>query len=159
MPRQDRHTHRSSVEKPSGSSVPGGGRSPRPLIEKGSSGYGPHGENRADPPEESRDLRLPTRPRRAARPRCQMRTQAGLRGCLRGRRRITRRDRGAVPAPDRVRREFTAPARDRPWLADVTVLKTDEGFLHLALLLDVHIRRVRTGLWLAISGRSWGWTL
>jgi putative transposase len=69
--------------------------------------------------------------------------EAGLRGCLRGRRkRTTRRDRTAVPAPDLVRRKFAATAPDRLWLADITYVKTDEGFLHLAFLLDAHSRRV-----------------
>lgn len=63
--------------------------------------------------------------------------KAGLRGCLRGkRRRTTRRDRDAAPAPDLVRREFTAPAPDLLWLADITYVKTDEGFLYLAFVLD-----------------------
>ena len=69
--------------------------------------------------------------------------KAGLRGCLRGkRRRTTRRDRDAAPAPDLVRREFAAPAPDLLWLADITYVKTDEGFLYLAFLLDAHSRRV-----------------
>ena len=59
--------------------------------------------------------------RRVARP---MR-EAGLRGCLRGkRRRTTRRDRNAAHAPDLVRREFAAPRRDRLWLADITYKPT-----------------------------------
>ena len=69
--------------------------------------------------------------------------QAGLRGCLRGkRRRTTLRDRSAPPAPDLVRREFAAAAPDRLWLADITYVKTDEGFLHLAFVLDAHSRRI-----------------
>jgi putative transposase len=62
---------------------------------------------------------------------------------LRGRRRrTTRRDRSAIPAYDLVRREFNAPRRDRLWLADITYVKTNEGFLYLAFLLDAHSRRV-----------------
>ena len=69
--------------------------------------------------------------------------EAGLRGCLRGRRkRTTRRDRGAVPAPDLVRRKFAAAAPDRLWLADITYVATAEGFLRLAFVLDAHSRRV-----------------
>ncbi len=69
--------------------------------------------------------------------------EAGLRGCLRGkRRRTTRRDRNAVPAPDLVSRQFAVAAPDRLWLADITYLRTDEGFLHLAFVLDAHSRRV-----------------
>ena len=69
--------------------------------------------------------------------------EAGLRGCLRGRRRrTTRRDRNAAPAPDLVRRKFAAAAPDRLWLADITYVKTDEGFLYLAFVLGAHSRRV-----------------
>jgi putative transposase len=69
--------------------------------------------------------------------------QAGLRGCLRGRkRRTTRRDPRAAPARDLVRRRFSAAEPDRLWLADITYVKTDEGFLYLAFILDAHSRRV-----------------
>jgi len=69
--------------------------------------------------------------------------KAGLPGCLRGRRRhTTRRDRDAVPAPDLVSRRFAAAALDRLWLADITYVKTDEGFLYLAFVLDAHSRRL-----------------
>lgn len=69
--------------------------------------------------------------------------EAGLRGCVRGKRRgTTRRDRGAVPAPDLVRRRFSAAGPDRLWLADITYVRTDEGFLHLAFILDACSRRL-----------------
>ncbi len=69
--------------------------------------------------------------------------EAGLRGCLRGRkRRTTRRDPHAAPARDLVRRRFSAAESDRLWLADITYVKTDEGFLHLAFILDAHSRRI-----------------
>ena len=69
--------------------------------------------------------------------------KAGLRGCVRGRkRRITRRDPRATPAPDLVKRNFCATAPDKLWTADITYVKTDEGFLHLAFVLDVYSRRI-----------------
>jgi putative transposase len=69
--------------------------------------------------------------------------KAGLRGCMRGRRkRTTCRDPRATPAPDLVNRNFSATAPDRLWTADITYLKTDEGFLHLAFVLDVYSRRI-----------------
>jgi putative transposase len=68
---------------------------------------------------------------------------AGLRGCLRGRRRrTTRRDGASVPAPDLVHRDFTAVAPNRLWVADITYVRTDEGFLYLAFVLDAHSRRL-----------------
>jgi putative transposase len=69
--------------------------------------------------------------------------KAGIRGCKRGRKkRITRPDPRATPAPDLVNRNFTATAPDRLWTADITYVKTDEGFLHLAFVLDVYSRRI-----------------
>ncbi len=70
--------------------------------------------------------------------------KSGLRGCMRSRKkRTTRRDPGgATPAPDLVNRNFAATAPDRLWTADITYLKTDEGFLHLAFVLDVYSRKV-----------------
>ena len=70
--------------------------------------------------------------------------KAGIRGCVRGRKkRTTRRDpRGAIPAPDLVKRDFAATAPDRLWTADITYLRTDEGFLHLAFVLDVYSRKI-----------------
>ncbi len=69
--------------------------------------------------------------------------EAGLRGCLRGKRVCTtRRDARAVPAPDLVRREFAAAAPDRLWMADITYVRTDEGSLHLAFILDACSRKL-----------------
>ncbi len=69
--------------------------------------------------------------------------KAGLRGCVRGRKkRTTRRDPRSTPAPDLVGRNFAATAPDRLWTADITYLKTDEGFLYLAFVLDVYSRKV-----------------
>ena len=39
-------------------------------------------------------------------------------------------------------RDFSATAPDRLWTADITYVKTDEGFLHLAFVLDVYSRRI-----------------
>jgi putative transposase len=69
--------------------------------------------------------------------------KAGIRGCVRGKKkRTTRRDSRAVPAPDLVGRDFRAAAPDRLWTADITYLRTDEGFLHLAFVLDVYSRKI-----------------
>ncbi len=69
--------------------------------------------------------------------------KAGLRGCMRGpKRRTTRRDPLAAPAPDLVGRNFAATAPDRLWTAYITYVNTDEGFLYLAFVLDVYSRRI-----------------
>ncbi len=68
---------------------------------------------------------------------------AGLRGCTRGRkRRTTRRDPQAAPAQDLLRRNFVACQPNKVWLADITYVPTQEGFLYLAFILDTHSRRI-----------------
>ena len=68
---------------------------------------------------------------------------AGLRGCIRGKRRTTtRRDPRAAPAPDLLGRDFVAGRPNRIWLADITYIPTQEGFLYLAFILDTHSRRI-----------------
>jgi putative transposase len=68
---------------------------------------------------------------------------AGLQGCHRRRLRgLTRRDPDAVPAPDLVERNFTPPAPDRLWVADITQQRTGEGWLYLAVVLDSFSRRI-----------------
>jgi putative transposase len=70
--------------------------------------------------------------------------KAGLKGCLRGRRKrsTTRQDGSAMPAADLVRRNFAAVAPDRLWVADITYIKTEEGFLYLSFVLDAYSRRL-----------------
>ena len=76
---------------------------------------------------------------------------AGLRGCMRGKkRRTTRRDPWAAPAPDLLHRDFVADRPNRVWLADITYIPTREGFLYLAFILDTHSRRLSGGRWTLI---------
>ncbi len=48
----------------------------------------------------------------------------------------------APPAPDLVKRAFTATAPDQLWVADITYIPTMAGFLYLAVVLDVFSRRI-----------------
>lgn len=45
-------------------------------------------------------------------------------------------------APDLVDRDFTVREPDRLWVADATFISTWEGFLYLAIVLDVFSRRI-----------------
>ena len=54
----------------------------------------------------------------------------------------TVRDRNARPAPDLVERNFSAPAPNRLWVADITYIPTWAGFLYLAVVLDAFSRRI-----------------
>jgi len=49
----------------------------------------------------------------------------------------TTADPNAMPAPDLVDRDFTATAPNQKWVADVTYVPTVQGWLYLAILLDV----------------------
>jgi putative transposase len=54
----------------------------------------------------------------------------------------TRRDPNAVAAGDLVGRRFTAEGPNRLWVADVTQQMTGQGWLYLAVVIDVYSRRV-----------------
>jgi putative transposase len=47
-----------------------------------------------------------------------------------------------VVAPDLVRRDFSASRPDQLWLADFTYVRTWQGWSYLAVVLDVHTRRI-----------------
>ncbi|WP_432190672.1 IS3 family transposase [Streptomyces sp. Tue6028] len=69
--------------------------------------------------------------------------QAGLAGVSpRKNRGFTRPDPDAEPAPDLVRRDFTAPAPNRLWVTDLTMIPTEEGPLWLSAIRDAFSRRV-----------------
>jgi putative transposase len=68
---------------------------------------------------------------------------ANLRGaCRRQWITTTMRDRSSRPAPDLVKRNFSAPAPNRLWVADITYIPTWAGFLYLAVVLDAFSRRI-----------------
>jgi transposase InsO family protein len=46
------------------------------------------------------------------------------------------------PAPNLVKRAFTVDAPNKVWVGDMTALRTKEGWLHLAVVLDLFARRV-----------------
>jgi putative transposase len=60
----------------------------------------------------------------------------------RRRRSLTRPDKRAVPFPDLVQRDFTAPAPNVKWVGDMTEIPTDEGKLYLSTALDLFSRRL-----------------
>lgn len=69
--------------------------------------------------------------------------ELGIRGvCRRRYVKTTQRDAGQRSAPDLVDRAFSATGPNELWVADATYIKTWEGFLFLAVVVDVFSRRV-----------------
>ena len=98
---------------------------------------GTYGERRV--PAELAERDVPIGRKRIAR----LMRALGLAGVSRRKRpTTTTRDRDARPAPDLVKRNFTAPGPDHLWVADITYVPTWAGFLYLAVVLDVWSRRV-----------------
>jgi putative transposase len=70
--------------------------------------------------------------------------ELGLQGVSRrGKRpRTTIADAKAPPAPDLVERRFRAERPDALWLADITYVETHEGYLYLAVVMDMFSRKI-----------------
>lgn len=54
----------------------------------------------------------------------------------------TQRNPAAVPAPNRLNREFSSASPNRKWVADFTYIDTAEGWLYLACVLDLYSRQI-----------------
>ena len=55
---------------------------------------------------------------------------------------IEAKERVQPPAPDLVKRGFQVNAPNTIWVGDMTALRTKEGWLHLAIVLDLYARRI-----------------
>ena len=68
---------------------------------------------------------------------------AGISGLFKKRRgKTTIRVPGVRTAPDLVDRDFLAFAPNRLWCADITYVRTWEGWLYLAVVMDIYSRRI-----------------
>ena len=56
--------------------------------------------------------------------------------------RTTQRQAGVIPAPNRLNQDFSASAPNRKWVSDFTYIETAQGWLYLAVVLDLFSRRV-----------------
>lgn len=56
--------------------------------------------------------------------------------------RTTYSDHDYRPAPDLINQNFVAPAPNAIWTSDITYIRTLEGWLYLAIVLDVYSRKV-----------------
>ena len=69
--------------------------------------------------------------------------ELGIRGCTpNARKRTTISDPKAKPRPDLVRRDFTSPVPTYKLVGDITYLRTGEGWLYLATVIDLCTRMV-----------------
>ena len=70
--------------------------------------------------------------------------QEGIRSIVRRRFRVRTTDsaHGHAVAPNVLERDFAAEAPDRKWAADITYVATSEGWLYLAVVLDLCSRKV-----------------
>ena len=72
-----------------------------------------------------------------------LRRLAGIEAIRRRRFKVTTQSRrGQGSAPDLVQRGFTAAAPNRVWVGDVTCVATREGWVYVAILLDLYSRKV-----------------
>jgi putative transposase len=79
-------------------------------------------------------------------PRCRVERlmrDLGLAGAVRGKvKRTTVPVEAAARPGDLVDRNFTAPAPNRLWVADLTYVATWSGFVYIAFVMDVYSRRI-----------------
>ena len=68
---------------------------------------------------------------------------AGLRGCPQRRFQVTTQSDPSHPvASNLLRQDFTAEAPNQRWAADITYISTHQGWLYLAVVMDLYSRRI-----------------
>lgn len=50
--------------------------------------------------------------------------------------------RPSILSPNKLNREFTVDAPDRVWVTDITYIRTWQGWLYLAVVMDLHARKI-----------------
>ena len=69
--------------------------------------------------------------------------QAGLRGCPKRRFRVTtQRDPAHAVADNLLKQDFSASRPNQYWAADITYISTQQGWLFLAVVMDLYSRRI-----------------
>jgi putative transposase len=72
-----------------------------------------------------------------------LRREAGIEAKRKQRFRVSvEHHKSAQASPDLLNRQFTAAGPDLVWVGDMTFVRTRQGWLHLAMLMDVYSRRV-----------------
>ena len=69
--------------------------------------------------------------------------QAGLRGCPQRRFKVTTQsDPGHSVAKNLLQQDFTAEGPNHRWASDITYINTQQGWLYLAIVMDLYSRRI-----------------
>ncbi len=69
--------------------------------------------------------------------------ELGLKGCPKKRYRVTTQsDHGFRTAPNRLDRQFTADGPNQRWASDITYIRTGEGWLYLAVVMDLYSKAI-----------------
>jgi len=72
-----------------------------------------------------------------------LRREAGIEAKRKARFRVTvAHHKKPQAAPDLLQRQFTTVSPNRAWVGDMTFIRTRQGWLHLAVLLDLYSRKV-----------------
>ena len=50
--------------------------------------------------------------------------------------------RPSIIAPNRLQRQFTVERPDQAWVTDITYIRTWQGFLYLAVVMDLYARKI-----------------
>ena len=66
---------------------------------------------------------------------------AGLKGCPKRRFRVTMK-RGLAPAANLLEQDFSAEQANQRWASDITFIWTGQGWLYLAVVMDLYSRRI-----------------
>ena len=68
---------------------------------------------------------------------------AGLKGCPRRRYKVTTQsDPRRAKAPNLLKQDFSAEAPNQRWVCDITYIDTRQGWLYLAVVMDLYSRRI-----------------
>ena len=68
---------------------------------------------------------------------------AGLKGCPRRRYKVTTQsDPRHAKAPNLLKQDFSAEAPNQRWVCDITYIDTRQGWLYLAVVMDLYSRRI-----------------
>jgi len=69
--------------------------------------------------------------------------ELGLKGCPKKRYRVTTQsDHGFRTAPNSLDRQFTADGPNQRWASDITYIRTGEGWLYLAVVMDLYSKAI-----------------